>query len=106
MTTMTTYQTGPRAGQQIAAQRLQAEREQFAEDLARWAGLDAARDQREACDADRCTCYNCEPRAREDGARNMYAFALAMPLDKLRRRHEDELVERAVDRARRGHPAR
>lgn len=97
----TTYGTGtgPRAQQ---AQRDAAERERLAEDLARWAGqeAEAAHDEAVASVEGRHGTYCCM-HAREDGARNEHAFAMSLPLDKLRRRHAAELEERAVERAKR-----
>lgn len=101
---ITTYQTGPRAGQRIAADRLQAEqqraeqaeREQLADDLARWAGeeAEAAHDEAVASLPEGQHYTHCCMHAREDGARNEYAFAMGMPLDKLRARHASSLAER------------
>lgn len=75
-----------------------AEREQLAEDLARWAGADAEREHDEAIEAGRANgaqhYTNCCMQANEDGARNEYAFALELPLDKLRARHASSLAER------------
>lgn len=95
------YQTGPRAGQQLAAARLDDERRFLAEDLARWAGEahEAEHDAYYAARHEQHGARCCE-QVREDGARNMYAFALALPLDTLRRRHASELEERTVERAR------
>lgn len=97
------YQTGPRAGQQIAARRQQAEREHIAEDLARWAAEAAGAAHDADVEAGRASgarhyTYCCE-HAREDAARNMYAFALELPLAQLRARHLAELTERAASRA-------
>jgi len=94
--TTTSYQTGPRAGQQIAAARIELERRRLAEELARWAGeeAEAAHDDAvEAMPEGRHYTYCCD-HAREDGARNEYAFAMDLPLDKLRRRHATTLQER------------
>lgn len=97
----TTYGTGtgPRAQQ---AQRDAAERKQLAEDLARWAGEDAAREHDETVRTD--TSYGvpfqhgqyCCAAVRDDAERNMYAFAIELPLDKLRARHASELADRQV----------
>lgn len=78
--------TGPRAQQ---AQRNAAEREQLANDLARWAGQEAAEEHDEDVASQpegRHYTYCCE-RAHEDAARNEYAFCMELPLDKLRARH-------------------
>lgn len=100
--TMATYGsgTGPRAQQAL---RDQHERNRLAEDLARWAGDEADR----AHDADvaslregRHYTYCCE-QARESAERDEYRFALALPLDKLRKRWLAGLEERALYRARR-----
>lgn len=100
-----TYQTGPRAGQQIAAQRLQRKREQLAEDLARWAGSDAEAAHDADIEAKRHRgaqhyTYCCD-HAHESAARDMYAFAMKIPLDALRARHLAEHEERAVERVKR-----
>jgi len=120
--TTTSYRTGPRAGQQIAAAlgaaRIEIERKHLAEELARWAGeeADAAHDAQVIEDG-RSHGWLCCLAVREDAERNEYAFAMDLPLDKLRRRHASTLQERlrglteieppprweerAVDRARR-----
>ena len=88
------YQTGPRAQQE---RRDLAERELLAGDLARWAGEAAkaahaadVEDQRP--NGGRHYTFCCE-HARHDADRDMYAFAVALPLETLRRRHASELRE-------------
>lgn len=97
MTTTTTYGhgTGPRAQQAI---RDQLERERLAEDLARWAGQDAeaAHDEDVASLPEGRHYTYCCMHAREDGARNEYAFAMALSIEQLRRRHASELADRAA----------
>ena len=92
--------TGPRAQQEL---RDQQERERLADDLARWAGDDAAREHvvEYAADVDptwgsrRHGTYCCGA-VRQDAERNEYAFAMSMPMDKLRIRHASELSDRAA----------
>lgn len=95
-TTTYGHGTGPRAQQAL---RDQQEREQIAEDLARWAGEDAeAEHDAEYARADLRHGTYCCMHAREDGARNMYAFAMELPLADLRRRHAAERARRPVSR--------
>lgn len=79
------------------------ERMALAEDLARWAGeaAEAAHDEDVAAMTEGRHYTRCCEQAREDGARNEYAFAMQLPLEQLRSRHSAELEERAVERARR-----
>lgn len=79
------------------------ERLQLADDLARWAGEEAERahDEDVAAIPDGRHYTYCCMSAREDGARNEFAFAMELPLDRLRTRHAKELEERAVARAQR-----
>jgi hypothetical protein len=78
----------------------EVERERLAEDLAQRAGDDAAVEHDRVVAED--TSYGvpfshgwaCCGAAREDAARNMYQFAMDMPLDALRRRHASTLAER------------
>jgi hypothetical protein len=78
------------------------ERLGLAEDLARWAGDEAAEaHDSEVAEDGRAHGWLCCSAVREDAERNMYAFAMEMPIEQLRQRHAAELGERAVARARR-----
>lgn len=78
------------------------ERLDLAEDLARWAGDEAAAaHDAEVAEDGRSHGWLCCSSVREDAERNMYAGAMEMPLDALRQRWSSELEERAVARARR-----
>jgi hypothetical protein len=97
---VTGYQTGPRAGQQRAAARLQAERDRLVGDLVRWAGDRAAGEAGARCRGD-CTANNCEDRARDSAEHDWHDFGRRLPMADLRARWEEELAQRAVERARR-----
>lgn len=75
------------------------ERQRLSDDLAHWSGQDAEREHdAEYVRADLQHGTYCCGAAREDGARNMHAFALQLPLADLRRRHEAERSGRPVPR--------
>lgn len=90
-TTTYGHGTGPRAQQVL---RDQQERERLAEDLARWAGEEAVAAHDEAYRPDERHGTYCCMQARLDGERNEHAFAMEIPLDKLRRRHASTLADR------------
>lgn len=103
---ITRYQTGPRAGQELATRRRheaeEARREGLANDLANWAGSDAARvHDEEMSESGRSHGWTCCLSVREDAERNMYHFATGLPTAALERRHESERTDRLLARARR-----
>lgn len=100
---MLNYQTGPRAGQQRAAQRQLNERLRMAEDLARWASAEVQATHAEEHRHGTPCSDACWINAGESTARDMYQFALEIPMPKLRTRWLSELEERTVARARRAH---
>jgi hypothetical protein len=72
------------------------ERLGLAEDLARWAGDEAvaAHDEWVAAQPEGRHYTHCCAHARESAEHDMYAFAMEMPFEALRRRHASELEER------------
>lgn len=73
-----------------------------ADDLARWAGAAAvaAHEAWVAAQPEGRHYRHCCDHARETADRDMYAFAMELPIDQLRARHAREIEDRAVERAR------